>query len=358
MTYERDNIRAMAGYTSGEQPDDASTIKLNTNENPYPASPRVQDALGEITVDQLRRYPPPDSNAFRDAVAALHGVERDSILATRGGDELLRLAITTFVDPRQVIAMSDPSYSLYPVLAQVQDARIHRIPLDDDWGLPEDFAARANAAGARLTFIVNPHAPSGALVPVSRIQAIAAELDGLLLLDEAYIDFVDPAEAHDAVPLIREHDNLMILRSLSKGYSLAGLRFGYGIGPVSLIEPMRTKTRDSYNLDAISQRLATAAITDQAWAQDTWAKTRAEREHLSAALAELGMTAPVSHANFLLATVPDTLPPAKAVYEALKAEGILVRYFDADRLRDKLRISIGTPEENARLVAALTSLAK
>ncbi len=358
MTFERDNIRQMAGYTSGEQPLDTHTIKLNTNENPYPASPKVQEVLDRFTVDQLRRYPQPDSNGFRDAAADLHDVERDNIIATRGGDELLRLVITTFVDPHQIIAMSDPTYSLYPVLSKVQDARTLKIPLAEDWSLPDDFAEKANAAGARLTFVVNPHAPSGYLLHENTIRAVAEELDGLLLLDEAYIDFVDPDQTYDAVPLINEYDNLIILRSMSKGYSLAGLRFGYGIGAKSLIEPMRTKTRDSYNLDAISQQLAEAAIRDQPYAAETWRKVRTERSRVQAALAKLGMKSPESSGNFLLASVPASLPDAKSIYEILKDQGILVRYFAADRLGDKLRISIGTAEENDRLVTALTKLAK
>lgn len=357
MNFERDNIRQMAGYTSGEQPLDPNTAKLNTNENPYPPSPAVQQVLDEFTVDALRRYPPPDSNNFRDAAAALHGVSRDNIIATRGGDELLRLVITTFVDPDQVIAMSDPTYSLYPVLSQVQGARTIRIPLADDWSLPANFADEANRAGARLTFVVNPHAPSGRLLPVKAIERIADSLDGLLLLDEAYVDFIDPEAGYDAVPLIGKFDNVIILRSLSKGYSLAGLRFGYGIGPEPLIEPMRTKTRDSYNLDAISQRLAEAAIKDQTYARESWQSVREERVRLQRSLSALGMGAPDSHGNFLLATVPDSMPPAAAVYEALKQDGILVRYFSTDRLDDKLRISIGTPEENNRLVTALRKLA-
>lgn len=357
MSYERDNIRRMAGYSSGEQPLDPGTAKLNTNENPYPASPRVQAVLDAFTIDGLRRYPPPNADGFRRAAADLHGVAPDNILPTRGGDELLRLVITTFVDPHDTIAMSDPTYSLYPVLSQVQDARTLRIPLNEDWSLPADFAAQANKAGAKLTFVVNPHAPSGRLLDVDAIRRIADELDGLLLLDEAYVDFIEPAAAYNAVPLIEAFDNIVILRSLSKGYSLAGLRFGYGIGPTSLIEPMRTKTRDSYNLDAISQQLAEAAIRDQGWSRETWRKVREQRARLRQDLAELGIETPESAGNFLLATVPEALPPAREIYETLKDQGILVRYFDADRLSDKLRISIGTESENDRLVAALIKLA-
>jgi len=354
--FERENIRRMTGYSSGEQPRDAGTIKLNTNENPYPPSPAVQAALSNFDAADLRRYPPPDFGAFLETAARLHDVAPENIIATRGGDELLRLVITTFVDPGETIAMSDPTYSLYPVLAQVQDARTLRIPLADDWALPDDFARKANAAAAKLTFIVNPHAPSGRLETAERIADFARELDGLLLVDEAYVDFVDPARGYDAVRLVSELDNVVILRSLSKGYSLAGLRFGYGIAPAALIEPMRRKTRDSYNLDAISQQLATAALADQGHALRTRDDVRAERKRVQSALGALGMTVSPSETNFLLAVVPGTLPPAKTLYEGLKAAGVLVRYFDADRLDDKLRITIGTPDENDRLVTELGRL--
>ncbi|MDZ7686584.1 MAG: aminotransferase class I/II-fold pyridoxal phosphate-dependent enzyme [Gammaproteobacteria bacterium] len=358
MSFERDNIRRMTGYTSGEQPLDPGTIKLNTNENPYPPSPGVQAALSNIDAASLRRYPSPEASAFVETAASLHGVEPGNIIATRGGDELLRLVITTFVDPRDTIAMSDPTMLALPGVGADSGARTLKIPREEDWRLPEDFARQANAAGAKLTFIVNPHAPSGTLESCGRIAEFAHELDGLLLLDEAYVDFVEPAQCHNSIPLVRELDNVIILRSLSKGYALAGLRFGYGIGPASLIDPMRSKTRDSYNLDAISHQLSAAALADQDYASQTWQRIRVERERVGAALAELDMTAPPSETNFLLVSVPETLPSARNLYEGLEADGILVRYFADDRLADKLRMTIGTPDENDRLLRSLRQLAK
>ncbi len=355
--FERDNIRQMAGYTSGEQPDDADTLKLNTNENPFPPSPAVARALADFDAASLRRYPQPDANPFRDAAARLHGIDRDQIIATRGGDELLRLVITTYVAPGETIAMSHPTYSLYPVLAQIQDADILSIELTDAWDLPEDFAERANQNHAKLTFIVNPHAPSGRLRSVEQIRRIAAELNGLLLVDEAYVDFIDPDLGYSIMELINEFSNIIILRSMSKGYSLAGLRFGYGIGPASLIDPMRTKTRDSYNLDAISQALALAAIQDQSYARQTWQTVRTERKRLRDQLENLGFSMPDSQANFVLATVPKALPSAPEIYHSLKQSGVLVRYFDDPRLNDKLRITIGTSAQNEVLVTALQKLA-
>jgi len=355
MTFERENISKMAGYSYGEQPEDASVIKLNTNENPYPASPAVQQALSAINADGLRRYPNALASGFREAAANLHGVGIDNIIATRGGDELLRLLFSTFANPGDIIAMTEPTYSLYPVLAQIQDARILALPLDADWLLPADFAEAANSVKAKMTFVVNPHAPSGKLISSDQIRHLAASLNSILLIDEAYVDFVDPIHNYGCLDLVKDHENVIFLRSLSKGYGLAGLRFGYGIGHSSLIKPMLTKTRDSYNLDAISQQLATAAIIDQPYARKTWEAVRTSRTSLAASLAKRGFTIVDSEANFLLATIAEHLR-AELIYEGLKNRKILVRFFKVSGLDDKLRITIGTEAENTQLLTAVDEL--
>lgn len=350
--YERDNIQRMTGYTWGEQPGSADIIKLNTNENPYPPSPAVAAALAGIDVQRLRRYPPPLANDFRDQAARLHGVERDWLIATNGGDELLRLLVTTFMEPGTPLATTAPSYSLYPVLAAVQGSATVEVPLGPGFTLPEDLAQRANAAGAGLTCVVNPHAPTGALFPTAQLDQLAAELEGLLLIDEAYVDFVDPDQGHDAVDLIRRHPNVILLRTLSKGYALAGLRFGYGMAQPHIIAPMLEKTRDSYNLDLIAQVLATAAISDQDWAQANAERVRAERRRLRDGLRELGFEVPGSQANFLFARVP-TGQDALELKRALQAAGILLRHFATPGLDDRLRISIGSEQENELLLQRL-----
>lgn len=354
MSYERENIRRMAGYQWGEQPDDGDTVKLNTNENPYPPSPRVHEALRRLDADVLRVYPRPTADPLRDRLAALHGLTRDNVLVTHGGDEALRLAMTTFVDPGATFAMAEPSYSLYPVLAAVQDAVTLTLPLDDDWRLPTDSADRLEAAAARLTCLVNPHAPSGTLMPAHEVAALAQTLSGVLLVDEAYVDFVDPARGHDLTALVRRLPNLLLLRTFSKGYGLAGLRLGYLLGDANLIEPMLTKTRDSYNVDAISQALGAAAVEDQAYAAQTWQKVRAARRALADGLGQLGMPCAPSETNFLLARVPQGAGrSARELYEHLKQRGILVRHFATPRLNDCLRISVGTDAQNQRLIAVL-----
>jgi len=357
MSYERENIRRMRGYTSGEQPDGDDVIKLNTNENPYPPSPAVGAALKNFEAATLRRYPQPTADRFRALAAQRHGVSIDRVIVTNGGDELLRMAFTTFLNEGDVFGTTDPSYSLYSVLAEVQSCKMKTLPLTDDWDLPRDFAQQMNDLGARLVCIVNPHAPTGMLVDADVIGNIANELDGVLLVDEAYVDFVDPSLRHDVVNLARAFDNVLLLRTLSKGYSLAGLRFGYGIGSPNLIEPMLTKTRDSYNVDAIAQTVACAGFADFDYAESTWSRVRSERRRLRDALRSRGFDVPPSQTNFLLATVPlESAHGAAALYAALKARGILVRYFDAPRLDDKLRISIGDPAQNDRLLASIDSI--
>ncbi len=355
MSFERKNIEKMQGYAPGEQTGAANTIKLNTNENPYPPSPRVAAALNAIDVASLRRYPAPMADAFRDAASKLHNVSSDQIIPTNGGDELLRLVLTTYVEQEDTIAVCKPSYSLYPVLADIQGCRLSEILLNDDWSMPDDFLNQLNQTAAKLLIIVNPNAPTGALLRAEYIAQIATNFSGLVLIDEAYVDFVDPDLNYDSVSLIKSFDNILILRTLSKAYSLAGLRFGYGIGAASLIAPMMFKTRDSYNTDYISQALATAALKSAEYARDNCELIRQSREQLRADLKELGLICPSSQSNFILCQVPPSIG-AEALYLKLKQRNILVRYFDQDRLRDKLRISIGTPAENAALINAVREL--
>jgi histidinol-phosphate aminotransferase len=357
MSFERDNIRRLAPYEWGEQPDSDAVLKLNTNENPFPPSPAVARALAGISVDALRRYPPPTAAGLRTRLAALHGVDAENLVITNGGDEALRLALTTFVEPGSAFGMLEPSYSLYAVLARIQDARIVSMPLDEHWEIPSDFARFLNDAGANLACIVNPHAPSGTLLDADRIGRLASDFHGVLLVDEAYVDFVDPALRHDLVRLVNAFDNLLLLRTFSKGYSLAGLRLGYLIGGRDLIAPILTKTRDSYNIDLISQTLGTAAIADRAYAEETWRQVRRARRSLREGLLEMDLTVDASQTNFLLVTVGLDAPlSARELYQALKQQDILVRWFDTPALEDKLRITVGTETQNTRLLRAMAAL--
>ncbi len=355
MQYERDNIQRMAGYAPGEQPSDTEVIKLNTNENPWPPSPAAMAVLRDFSAERLRRYPSPTAADFLAQASRLHDVATDCLVATNGGDELLRLAITTFVAPGQPIGVAEPSYSLYPVLAAIHKSPIKAVELGPHYELPSDFAQQMNAAGVPLTFLVNPHAPSGRLLDAKQIDALAGELDGVLLVDEAYVDFAP--NDHNVVPLIQRHENLMILRTLSKGYSLAGLRLGYGIGNPGLIRPIAEKTRDSYSVDALADAIGAAALADQSTAQASWQAVRDERARMTKALSDRGFTVTPSHSNFCLARMPAAAQiSAEAVYQQLKAKNILVRHFATKRLQDCLRISIGTPSQNTALLAALDGI--
>ncbi|MCC5829295.1 MAG: histidinol-phosphate transaminase [Phycisphaeraceae bacterium] len=356
MIPTRRNITDLNAYVPGEQPVDAAMVKLNTNENPYPPSPKVIEAIRAVDPESLRKYPPADAPAFRALAAETHDLEPRQVIATNGGDELLRLAITTFCEPAgsdnrspRGIVVSRPTYALYRVLAEIQDTPVFEIPLTESLEWPTDFIDQAVHSGAGLAMIVNPHAPSGRMRPSGDFRLLAERFPGVLLIDEAYVDFADS----NALDLIRRPgglENVLILRSLSKGYGLAGLRFGYGLGGVELIAAMH-KARDSYNVDFIAQRAAAAALADQPYARETWRKVREERQRISRELESRGIPVQPSQSNFILASLPSEVA-ARAMLERLRQDHILVRYFDEDRLRDKLRITIGTPEQNQALLAA------
>ena len=344
MPKARPNVQRMSGYTPGEQPRPGErVIKLNTNENPFPPSPAVLEAIRQIDPERLRRYPSPTSEEFRQTAARVHGVSPDMIVAGNGSDEILAMAVRTYLGPGDILAYPDPTYSLYPVLAEIGEVKVATVPWAAGWELPVDALL---LTGAAAIFFANPNAPTGTLVPLARVRELATRFSGLLLVDEAYVDFAD----ENSVGLVKEFPNLIVSRTLSKGYGLAGLRFGYAIAAPEVVEEMN-KVKDSYNCDAIAILAATAALHDQAYARRTWQHVRKERVRLTEALTRRGWQVIPSQANFVLATCPDS--NAGAIYRALKSQGILVRFFDKPGLKDKLRITIGTAEENDQVLAAL-----
>jgi len=349
MGYLRKNIDAMAGYTPGEQPgEEERVVKLNTNENPYPPSPRVLETLRDLAPDRLRRYPDPTADKVRDIVAGMFDVRRENVLCGNGSDELLTLVVRAVVGEGEAVAYPTPTYSLYPVLAEIQTARAIEIPTQADFSLPAAELARTKA---RLMILCNPNAPTGVFTPVETIGRIAERFPGVVVVDEAYVDF----SSDHAMRLAKALPNILVFRTLSKSYSLAGLRFGYAVGPAELIEGLE-KVKDSYNVDAVSIALAAAALQDQPWMLANREKICSERARLSKRLAELGFAVTPSEANFILAAVPGG--DGRAWYEGLKGRGILVRWWDLPRLADKLRITVGTPQENDALLAALEQLGK
>lgn len=341
----RATVANMAGYTPGEQPRPGEqVIKLNTNENPYPPSPLVLDAIRQVDGNALRRYPQPMADDFRAVAARVHGVRPECVLAGNGSDDILQIALRTYCAAGDVLASPDPTYSLYPVLCELADVRFVTVPWERDWCLPSDALL---ATGPRAIFFANPNAPSGTVVSTKTISALASRTDALVLVDEAYVDFADD----NALGLIDAHENVLVSRTLSKGYGLAGLRFGYAVGHPSVIAQM-TKVKDSYNCDAISIAAAAAALDDQAYARTCWARVREQRQRMTVDLTARGFAVLPSHGNFVLATVPSD-GNAGEWYRALKSRGILVRFFDKPGLRDKLRITVGTPEENDAMLAAV-----
>jgi histidinol-phosphate aminotransferase len=337
----------MDGYVPGEQPAPGERIiKLNTNENPFPPSPRVMQAIREMEPELLRRYPNPVADTFCAAAAKVLGVSADMILAGNGSDDILTIATRTFVPAGGKLAYPDPTYSLYPVLARLQDADVVSVKWEKDWSLPAGglLESKANAI-----YLANPNAPSGTFIPPTRVAELAREFDGLVLVDEAYVDFADD----NCLSLVRQHPNIVISRTFSKAYSLAGLRFGFAVAQPAVIEQMM-KVKDSYNCDAIAIIAAAAAIEDQEYARRTWEHVRGERQRLSSELTQMGWTVLPSSANFIFAAAPDGR--GHEAYLGLKRQGILVRHFDKPGLSDKIRITIGTSQENNALLGGIKAL--
>ncbi|UCD30274.1 MAG: histidinol-phosphate transaminase [Planctomycetota bacterium] len=346
MTYFRNNIERMEGYTPGEQPEDPAIIKLNTNENPYSPSPKVMEMVASITPDQLRRYPDPLGNQFRDAAAKVFDVTRDHIICGNGMDDILNMSVRAFSGPDAALVYPKPTYTLYAVLANIQASVVREVPFPPDYSLP---LGELVAARGRVTYLANPNSPTGTFVPYRQVAELADKLAGVLCVDEAYVDF---AREH-CMELAKIRPNVLVMRTMSKGYSLAGLRFGFAVGHPDLIEGLM-KVKDSYNVDAIGTAAATAALVDQDYYEQTRKKVIAERDRLAAALEKLGLPCLPSESNFLLARAKK--PSAAQLYESLKDRRILVRYFDSPGVSDTLRITVGTHEQNNALINALTEL--
>jgi len=343
----RENVKKMAGYVPGEQPPPGSkVVKLNTNENPYPPSPEVMKVLHGFEGEWLRRYPDPMALMAREAAAEVYGVPADWVMAANGSDEMLALLARAFLEKGRKIAYPMPTYSLYITLAEMQDAAAVEVPYDEAFTLPVEGLL---AAQADLTFVCTPNNPSATVAPVRDLERLAAGLGGVLVIDEAYTDFAD----ENALALVTRHQNVIVLRTLSKGYSLAGLRVGFGVARPGLLEGL-IKIKDSYNVDAVALRLAAAALRDQAWMRANAERIKASRARLAVALGKMGFRIWPSQANFILARPPKG--DARYLYLELRDRGILVRYWDRPGLDDKIRITVGTEEENQALLAALGGL--
>lgn len=340
----RKSVQVLDAYTPGEQPKRAGLIKLNTNENPYPPSPAVMAAIAGVGAELLRLYPDPVSTALRQAIADLHGVGVDQVFAGNGSDEILALCTRTFVEDDGAIGYFTPSYSLYPVLSAIRNVKGIAYELPDSFEWPAQ-----DPAPASLFFLANPNAPTSMLFPKNKVRAFCQTYPGVVLVDEAYVDF-----AHDTcMELACGLPNVLVMRTLSKSYSLAGIRCGYVVGPASLISAL-FKIKDSYNLDRLTQAIALAAIQDQAHMRTNAEKIKATRRRLAVQLEKMGFEVCPSDANFLW--VKPTGKTAKSLFESLKAEGILIRYFPGARTGDYLRITVGTDAEVDRLLEVMGGL--
>lgn len=337
MSFFRPEIDALSAYVPGEQPREGSkVIKLNTNENPYPCSESVARAVESVLKRGLQKYPDPLATAFRLRAGEVLGVSPDWILCGNGSDEILTMTTRAFVGQGQLLRLPYPSYILYKTLAQIQGARSEEIRFDDRWTLGDDFCAATS--DLKLAFLPNPNSPSGTVIPPEQVLELAKRLPCPLLVDEAYVDFADD----HCIRLVKECDKVLVSRTLSKSYALAGLRFGFVVAQPHIIAGL-TKLKDSYNCDALSIAAATAAIDDQAWLAANTAKIRKSRTRLTDAVRKLGFTAIDSQANFVWCTIQAR--PLKPLYEHLKANGVLVRYMPYAGWGEGLRISVGTDEQ-------------
>ena len=344
MSYARKNIEQMTGYVPGEQPQMAGLIKLNTNENPYPPAPGVAVALRAALDDRLRLYPDPTAKVLRQKLSKQFGFDAGQIIAGNGCDDILNLCVRAFCGEGEKLAYFWPSYSLYPVLANIQGAQKVELPLDDDFQITAHPDLLKKLAGVKLLFITQPNAPSGVWLSKVELQRVIEETDGVVVIDEAYVDFA----SDNCLDFVRDYDNVLVARTFSKSYSLAGLRIGWAVGSPALIAAL-DKVKDSYNVNRLSQTAAEAALDDQQYFGEMTRKVKATRQRVMSRLTELKFCVYPSQTNFVFAKPPAPVA-ARQWFDRLREKKILVRWWDADRIRDGVRVTIGTDAEMDRFL--------
>ncbi len=357
-------VRALHPYVPGEQPKIRGLIKLNTNENPYPPSPKVLRAVQAAADERLRLYPNPTASALREKLAKLHGCGAENIIVGNGSDELLALAMRAFAEPsprskvqgpksETLVQYFTPSYSLYPVLAATHGAVTNAVPLNADFTLPSLPSLKKSAWDfqAALSLVTTPNAPSGRGYSTAALDQLCRAQRGVVVLDEAYVDF---SEAN-ALALALKHPHVIVARTFSKAYSLCFQRVGYFVAHPVLIEAL-DKIRDSYNVNGLGQIAALATLDDLPYYRRNFQRVIATRERLSAALRELGFEVLPSATNFILTRPPKF--PAQEWLEKLRVKKILVRWFKQPEVSDYLRITIGTDAEAEALLRAVRKLVK
>jgi histidinol-phosphate aminotransferase len=356
-------VRRLHAYVPGEQPRIAGLTKLNTNENPYPPSPRVLAAVRAAVDERLRLYPNPTSQALRDKLARLHRCTPAHVFVGNGSDEILALAVRAFVEPctgtqnvrpgsRSVVQYFTPSYSLYPVLAEAHGAAGHGVPLRDDFGLPSAATLRRSdgwRSDAALTLVTTPNAPSGRGYRRADLDALCRAQRGVVLLDEAYVEFA----REQAMPLALAHPHVLVARTFSKAYSLCFQRVGYAVGHPELIAALDA-IRDSYNVNGLGQIAAAATLDDLPYYRANIRRIVATRRRTARDLTTLGFEVAPSETNFLFVKPPRF--PAETWHRRLRDRRVLVRWFDAPDVRDYLRITVGTDSEIGALLAAVRAV--
>ncbi|MCQ8239972.1 histidinol-phosphate transaminase [Rhizosaccharibacter radicis] len=338
-------VHDLVPYVPGEQPKTRDLVKLNTNECPYPPSPHVAGAVAEAA-GSLRLYPDPASTALREAAARANGLSPEQVFVGNGSDEVLAHSFQALLKQDRPLLFPDITYSFYPVYCGLYDIAFQTVPLDEGFAVRvEDYRQPCGAI-----ILPNPNAPTGTPLPLREIERLLREHpDVPVVVDEAYVAF----GAESAAPLIRHHPNLLVVRTLSKSHALAGLRVGFALGDPALIEAL-VRVKDSFNsypIDRLAEAAAIAALDDRAWFDHTVGRIRADRERLRAGLEGLGFRVLPSDANFLFASHPDR--DGAALQAALRAEGVLVRHFNKERIAGFLRITVGTTAECDRLLGAL-----
>lgn len=342
-------IRQLTPYTPGEQPKNRTFIKLNTNENPYPPSPKAIAAIQAAAGERLRLYPDPEAAELVQALSRQYGLPENQIFVGNGSDEVLAFAFQAFFDPGSTIVFPDITYSFYPVYANMFGIGYRTIPLNEDFTVPTD----AFFAGNDGVVIANPNAPTGIELGQDGIRAILEHNPHVaVIVDEAYVDFGGTS----ALPLIAEYPNLLVVQTTSKSRALAGLRVGFAFGNPNLIAAMNCvkNSINSYTLDRLAIAGAAAAVEDRAYFDAQRQKVMDTRARVSHQLTQLGFTVLPSKSNFIFASHPSV--PAKTLFAHLREGGILVRYFDLPRIDNFLRISIGADHDMEALVSALEKL--
>ncbi|MCP5164457.1 MAG: histidinol-phosphate transaminase [Pseudomonadales bacterium] len=344
-----DIVGRLTPYVPGEQPRLDRLVKLNTNEHPYPPSPAVLEAIAGVTGDELRRYPDPESSALKQALARRHGLEPAQVFLGNGSDEVLAHVFQALLRHEDPLLFPDVTYSFYPVWCELYGIPWRAVPLRADFAIePLDYDARAGAI-----ILPNPNAPTGRLLSVDAMRRLLQRNpDAVVVIDEAYIDFGGAS----AVPLLAEFDNLLVVQTLSKSRSLAGLRVGMAMGSAALIEALeRVKNSfNSYPLGVLAQRAALAALEDEPYFLEANRRVIASRERLVAALRLQGFEVLPSAANFVMASHPNRR--AQELFTGLREQGVIVRYFSAPRIANYLRITVGTDQQCDALLAALAQL--